>query len=380
MRFPGFQSEWETKHLGDVIEFKAGYAFPSNSMINEKSTYQLIKMSNVYRSELRLDRNPSFWDRVNTKQTEFLLKKGDTILTLTGTVGKKDFGYSVQIDEDDKYLLNQRLVLLREKKGKSVNDFISQVVSNEKFLSDFFETAKGGTGNQTNVGIESIKNLTFCFPIEYEQRKIAAFLKLINQRIQTQNKIIEELKLLKNTIRYRVFQQIRNDGNKFVEIRNILDYEQPNKYLVTNTEYSSDNSLTPVLTANKAFVLGYTNENYGIYNKKECIILDDFTMDTKFVNFPFKVKSSAIKILTPKPNVNLKFIFEYLSFLDLSSIEHKRHYISEIELMEIALPDYTRQKQIAIVLSRIDEKIKTEFDIYALLINQKQYLLQNLFI
>ena len=150
--------------------------------------------------------------------------------------------------------------------------------------------------------------------------------------------------------------------------------------MVTNTEYSSDNSLTPVLTANKAFVLGYTNENYGIYNKKECIIFDDFTLDTKFVNFPFKVKSSAIKILTPKPNVNLKFISEYLSFLDLSSTEHKRHYISEIELMEIALPDYTRQKQIATVLSRIDEKIKTESGIYALLINQKQYLLQNLFI
>jgi type I restriction enzyme S subunit len=142
LRFPGFKDEWEKRTLRDIIEFKAGYAFPSNGMLNEKSTYQLIKMSNVYQNELRLDRNPSFWHEVDAKQKEFILKKGDTVLTLTGTVGKKDFGYSVQITEDDKYLLNQRLVLLREKKGKSANDFVSQLVYNEKFLSDFFETAK----------------------------------------------------------------------------------------------------------------------------------------------------------------------------------------------------------------------------------------------
>ncbi|WP_291885709.1 hypothetical protein [Chryseobacterium sp.] len=87
---------------------------------------------------------------------------------------------------------------------------------------------------------------------------------------------------------------------------------------MSNTDYSSDNSLIPVLTANKAFVLGYTAEDFGIYDKGECIIFDDFTMDTKFVDFPFKVKSSAIKILTAKSNVNLKFMFEYLSFLGLS--------------------------------------------------------------
>ena len=91
-----------------------------------------------------------------------------------------------------------------------------------------------------------------------------------------------------------------------------MNYEQPTKYLVSDTDYSSDASKIPVLTANKSFVLGYTNEKFGIYDKGECIIFDDFTMDLKFVDFPFKVKSSAIKILTPKLNVNLRFVFEYL--------------------------------------------------------------------
>lgn len=160
-----------------------------------------------------------------------------------------------------------------------------------------------------------------------------------------------------------------------------MNYEQPNKYLVTDTDYSSDDSLIPVLTANKAFILGYTNENFGIYDKKgECIIFDDFTMDIKFVDFPFKVKSSAIKILTAKTDVNLKFIFEYLSFLGLSSNEHKRHYISEIEPMQISLPEYHKQSQVSNILSGLDEKIKNELGVLKLFIKQKKYLLANLFI
>ena len=85
----------------------------------------------------------------------------------------------------------------------------------------------------------------------------------------------------------------------------MLSYEQPSKYIVTDTEYSDNKDLTPVLTANKAFILGYTKEREGVYKKGQCIILDDFTLDSKMVNFPFKVKSSAIKILTAKTSVNL---------------------------------------------------------------------------
>ncbi|WP_291064777.1 MULTISPECIES: hypothetical protein [unclassified Empedobacter] len=182
------------------------------------------------------------------------------------------------------------------------------------------------------------------------------------------------------TIRYQLYEQILNQENEYVQVKDTLSYEQPTKYLVTNTDYSSDISLIPVLTANKAFILGYTDEEFGVYDKGQCIIFDDFTMDIKFVNFPFKVKSSAIKILTVKPNVNLKFIFEYLLFLNLSSNEHKRHYISEIEPMEMQLTNYVQQTYVADFLSSIDDKIKTEFEIHTLLIKQKQYLLANLFI
>lgn len=183
-----------------------------------------------------------------------------------------------------------------------------------------------------------------------------------------------------NTLRYRLFIQLLNEKHERVQIKDVLNYEQPNKYLVKSTDYCSDNSLIPVLTANKAFVLGYTDELFGIYNKKECIIFDDFTMDMKFVNFPFKIKSSAIKILTSKSTMNLKFIFEYLLFLNLSSNEHKRHYISEIESMEITSPNNPKQNQIANILFGMEEKINIETGIQEILIKQKKYFLANLFI
>ena len=79
-------------------------------------------------------------------------------------------------------------------------------------------------------------------------------------------------------------------------LENIVEYEQPQAYIVNSTDYD-DRYLTPVLTAGKSFIIGYTNETEGIYQNTPCIIFDDFTTDSKLVDFPFKVKSSAMKIL-----------------------------------------------------------------------------------
>jgi type I restriction enzyme S subunit len=87
-------------------------------------------------------------------------------------------------------------------------------------------------------------------------------------------------------------------------IGRVLDYERPEKFIVSNTNYQS--SGTPVLTANKSFILGYTNESYGVFIDVPVIIFDDFTTDKKYVDFPFKVKSSAIKILKRKGENNLR--------------------------------------------------------------------------
>lgn len=183
-----------------------------------------------------------------------------------------------------------------------------------------------------------------------------------------------------STIRHTLFTEIDKSNAETKRIKDILDYEQPTKYIVENTDYQNDISLIPVLTANKAFVLGYTSENYGIYDKGDCIIFDDFTMDLKYVNFPFKVKSSAIKILTSGSNVNIKYVFEYLSFLDLTSSDHKRHYISEVESMPMYIPEVEVQNSLSSLFTALDKKIKMETDYLYLLSTEKRCFLDNLFV
>ena len=183
-----------------------------------------------------------------------------------------------------------------------------------------------------------------------------------------------------STIRHTLFTQLDKSNTETKLIENILGYEQPTKYIVGNTDYQNDSELTPVLTANKAFILGYTSEKDGIYDKGKCIIFDDFTMDLKYVDFHFKVKSSAIKILTPKSGVNLKYIYEYLCFLNLVSNDHKRHYISEVESIPIYVPQIDIQNTFSNLFSALDKKIRVESCYNDLLNAQKQYLLCQLFI
>jgi len=137
--------------------------------------------------------------------------------------------------------------------------------------------------------------------------------------------------------------------NKFEDL---LDYIQPTPYIVESTEYSEDYK-TPVLTAGKSFVLGKTNEVNGIFNSLPVIIFDDFTTANKFVNFSFKVKSSAMKILKAKSEtVNIKFVYYYMQTIRVTIDTHKRHWISVFSKLPIPSPTFVEQQAI---VSKIEE-------------------------
>jgi len=131
----------------------------------------------------------------------------------------------------------------------------------------------------------------------------------------------------------------------------ILDYIQPTKYIVESTEYRDDYK-TPVLTAGKSFIKGYTDETNGIFTMLPVIIFDDFTTANKFVNFPFKVKSSAMKILSPKPNSNIKYAFYLMQTVRISFDTHKRYWISDYSKRQIFLPPPNVQQ---FIVSKIEE-------------------------
>ena len=147
------------------------------------------------------------------------------------------------------------------------------------------------------------------------------------------------------------------------ELGELLSYEQPTPYIVESTDYS-DSYDTPVLTAGKSFIIGYTNETSGIYDKLPVIIFDDFTTSTQYVNFPFKVKSSAMKILTANTELVIpKFIFYRMQIIEFDHSTHKRYWIQQYSKIKVKLPPIPEQEKIVAkieeLFSELDNGVET---------------------
>ena len=169
------------------------------------------------------------------------------------------------------------------------------------------------------------------------------------------------------------------EGWKWARLEEVILYEQPQKYIVLAENYE-DKSGIPVLTAGKTFILGFTNENFGICNNLPVILFDDFTTDSRFVNFPFKVKSSAAKLLRARDkNINLFYIFNAMQLIKLKpGSEHKRFWISEYSRLSIPLPPLPEQQKIAEILETIDNAIEKTDKIIEKYKRIKQGLMQDL--
>ena len=184
---------------------------------------------------------------------------------------------------------------------------------------------------------------------------------------------------MRNTMKNnRTFLEKLLDGAevKWMPLGDVADYEQPTKYLVNSTVYN-DNYPTPVLTAGKTFILGYTNEDEGIYfaSKSPVIIFDDFTTANKWVDFDFKAKSSAMKMITSKNEkfALLKYIYYWLNTLPNNQIDgdHKRQWISNYANKLIPIPPLSVQTEIVKTLdalTALTSELTSE-----LILRRKQY-------
>lgn len=146
-------------------------------------------------------------------------------------------------------------------------------------------------------------------------------------------------------------------------LEDLLSYEQPTPYIVESTEYS-DAFETPVLTAGASFILGYTDEKEGIYDQLPVIIFDDFTTASKYVDFPFKVKSSAMKILTANKELVLpKFIYYRMQTIKFEHSTHKRYWIQQYSKIKVKIPSLKEQKRIVNkieeLFSELDSAVET---------------------
>ncbi|MCA9564684.1 MAG: restriction endonuclease subunit S, partial [Myxococcales bacterium] len=176
---------------------------------------------------------------------------------------------------------------------------------------------KGAAQPGLNVG--DVKSFVVPLPTAHEQKAIARVLEDVDQLIHVLAKQCAKKQAMKTGMVQELLTGRRRLPGfsarwKPRALGELLAYEQPSRYLVSSTDYT--NNGTPVLTAGKTFLLGYTTEQDGIFSSVPVIIFDDFTTASKLVAFPFKAKSSAMKMLSARPGVNLRFVYERMQLID----------------------------------------------------------------
>ena len=199
-------------------------------------------------------------------------------------------------------------------------------------------------------------------PTEAEQHTIAAALNDVDSLLDGLNRLIGK----KRDLKHAAMQQLLTGKTRLPgfsgewetkQLGDLLVYERPDRYIVKSTEYL-DHGEIPVLTANKAFILGYTSESFGVCTDLPAIVFDDFTTASKFAAAPFKVKSSAIKLLRPRrDHTSLRFLFERMQLIRFPFRDHRRYYISDYQNIGIPIPELDEQLEIVAVLSDIDVEI-----------------------
>ena len=171
------------------------------------------------------------------------------------------------------------------------------------------------------------------------------------------------------------------NGVSPVKLGDVLDYEQPSKYIVSSSEYD-DNYDIPVLTAGQSFILGYTDETDGVYKaskKNPTIIFDDFTTGYHWVDFDFKVKSSAMKMLRLRDNNSLlRYVFHSMALINHVPSEHSRQWISKYSQFEISLPHIKVQEEIVEILDSFTNLIDALNEELSLRQNQFEYYREKL--
>ena len=314
-----------------------------------------------------------------------MVHKGDFLLTNSMSFGRP---YILNLDG----CIHDGWLVISPIGEAYTSDFLYYLLSSSFAFEQFTNVASGGV--VTNLNSDKVADAKFPLPPLAEQKRIVVEIEhwfaLIDQIEQSQSDLQDTIrqtksKILDLAIHGKLVPQDPNDepaiellkrinpdftpcdnghyenlpdGWGVCRLEDIVDYEQPTAYIVNSTSYN-DSYPIPVLTAGKSFIIGYTNEVKGIYSKLPCIIFDDFTTDSKFVDFPFKVKSSAMKILQIRKDVETEYVAMFMNTTRLIGDTHKRYWISEYSKLTIPIPPKAEQKRIVDTVHTAFAKLDT---------------------
>ncbi len=352
-------SEWSVKQIG-----KIGYTY---SGLTGKGKNDFGKGNARYITFLNVLNNPvlrtNIFERVSVSDGEHqnLALKGDLFFN-TSSETPEEVGICALLDDDVPNLyLNSFCFGYRLTDPEVDGLFLSYFFRSKAGRDIMTMLAQGAT--RYNLSKESFNKTLIAFPPFEEQKKIAEALSGIDDMLGALDEAIAKKRLIKEGLMQQLLTgKTRlpgfSDEWEELELASILSYEQPGPFLVHSTDYVD--SGVPVLTAGKTFILGYTNEDFGIYNNLPVIIFDDFVTDSKYVDFPFKAKSSAMKMLSvrDKDRHNIRFIYDVMQLIDFPMTDHKRWWIAEYSHLKVRVPtSIAEENAIANAFSTIDKEI-----------------------
>ena len=375
---------WEWCKLEDIVcELKYGTSEKSSSV----GKITVLRMGNI--TDIgTIDYSNLVYSSNDEDIKQYSLKKGDLLFNRTNSsewVGKTAIYKGEQPAIYAGYLIRVRPILIS-------SDYLN-IVMNSSYYRNWCYNVKTDAVNQSNINAQKLSKLMVPIPPLKEQERIvvemAKWASLITSIKNDKEDLQAALKQTKSKIldlaihgklvpqdpndepaaellkRINPKTEITCDNGHYPQLpdgwckcrlEDIVEYEQPQAYIVNSTDYD-DSYLTPVLTAGKSFIIGYTNETKGIYQNTPCIIFDDFTTDSKLVDFPFKVKSSAMKILKVTDDIEIEYVAMFMSITRLIGDTHKRYWISEYSKLCIPIPPRKEQKRIINVVKVMFEKL-----------------------
>ncbi len=401
LRFPEFRDagEWDAVPLCVLYTFKVTNSFSRDMLNYENGSVKNIHYGDIHTKfstlfDIKTENVPFINISVSlTKiKEECYCVEGDMIFA-DASEDLADVGKSIEIINlnGQRLLSGLHTILARQQKNKLILGFGGHLFKSQRIRKQIQKESQGTKVLSISAG--RLSGIEVLYPSnKKEQQKIADCLSSIDELITVQSQKIETLKNHKKGLMQQLFprEDETTPRRRFPEFQNAeaweekplgkyLDYQQPTAYLVSDTKYS-DAYKTPVLTAGKTFILGYTNEQHGIFNDNlPVIIFDDFTTATQFVDFPFKAKSSAMKILQAKGGANIKFMYELMQIISYEVATHERHWISKFAPMPMLIPNLPEQQKIADCLSSIDKLIIAQSQKLKTLKIHKKGLMQQLF-
>lgn len=219
--------EWETKSFSEMGKLISGFAFKSTDFVNEG--IQLVRMGNLYNNELNLKRSPVYlpFNYDNKIVERYSTKKGDVLLSLTGTKYKRDYGFAIEVNVEDRLLINQRILCIRPVIS---NKYLVYILRDELFRDQFFSFETGGV-NQGNVGVKNLITIKIKVPKNEEQNEIVSRVESLFAKadaIENQyNKLKEKVDVLPQALLHKAFkgelvEQLPTDGDAADLLKEIL--------------------------------------------------------------------------------------------------------------------------------------------------------------